>query len=340
MRTGKSLAITLSFTLTLTSAHADPSQLRYQVDAAELHDRASDLSMESATGHAMVAVVNLAAMNIGGAVSNGYAAYGNYRNSEGLDTATDRNIRAAHSYESLSGTGAGTAKFEVAHKTTAAAPEAEEKTGAKRTTFRRLNRKFLREGKMNEIAAEFEAKSGMSRDQFFDALATISEQKISAKDPEVVEKAIGRFRAFIELVPNPEFKAGLAKALDSVPDTVQKGFVAQAISKAINFVADGNVPKIEPVAPVAAAETPRAPASLDEPALLVAANTPAPPPVVRDEKIGSAAPLLYESDAKDSDELLALAAEEDRTIFAMVSKRYRQLSPGLVAASVVKNSVN
>lgn len=330
------------------SLAADTGQLHLQVEAAKLNDRAANASMQSATGFAMNALMELSAMNIGGAVRNGVTAYGNYRNSESLDFVTDMNIQNANKLENLTSApepGLVESKNEKRDAAASSAP-----FGAERTTFRRLDKKFLYEGKMSEIATEFEKRSGMNRERFLDALATVSEQKISAKDPEVFEKAFGRFRAFVDMIPNQEFRGGLDKAINLVPETVQRGLVGHAISKAINFVADlGDPPPAD--AEALAAET-AAPAANAPAALVLVANEPGRAPAAEVKpalpaetipSINAHSPLVYEMGAQESARLLSTELDTDAgdaTIFAMVSKRYRRLTPGILDAGLGKVSVN
>lgn len=322
-------AILLSFVL---SARADISTQKGAQETAKAgNNTASDRSMHGATDHAMLALMNLASLNIGGAVMNGLTAYGHYNNSESLDELAAKNKVNAGSLSSLGNNVGGSA-------TTSQGPE-----GADATTFRRLDKAFLYQGKTNEIAGEFEKRTGMEREKFLDALAAISESKLAPDDPMVAEKAIGRFRAFVDTVPNPEFKAGLNKAIDLVPETFQKGLVAKAISKAINIMADVNDPAGVPEAQLAGEEK-MAPA---EGARNLAAAQPAaeaPPQTAapsEEAKIHVAEQNLFinmdpsEAPLKEVYGLDPNAAAEDRSIFAMVTHRYRELAPNLLAIHLV-----
>src|SRR3989344_4380440 len=210
------------------------SQMALQVEAAKLNDRASDLSMENATGFAMKAVMDLASLNIGGAIRNGVTSYGNCRNSESLDDLTDRNIVDAYMLTSLAEPG----HVVFVAKDTSFLAGGARKFGSERTTFRRLDKKFLYTGEMNELAKQFEKKTGLTREQFFDVLAAASEEKISPDDSQVVEKSMARLRGFVSMIPNEKIQARLKELVDEVPEFFQRGVVANSISQATTFAAE------------------------------------------------------------------------------------------------------
>lgn len=214
---------------TFTQA-AETTQSKAQQEAEELHRKAADLSMQNSTTSAMTALMDLAALNIGGAVSNGYKAYGSYRNSEELDVTADLDNYLKNKMIS-----SGTA-FNGGTQSTKASATAKGSGGISGltitdTSFSRLNPSFLRTGDSARVAAEFEKKSGMSREEFLTNLGKISDNKLSANDPQLMDKMVGRFEAFIAKIPNQEFRGNLEKGIAMIPQSARTGLVAQALQK-------------------------------------------------------------------------------------------------------------
>lgn len=286
----------------------------------------SDKSLENSATYAMTALMNLASSNVPGAIKNGTTAYGKYRNSETMDKIGDQSFNAAASLSSVGGS-------EVS---------APRKTD---TTFRRLDPKFLRTGEAAKVAEEFEKKSGMSRDQFLQVLADVSEQKIPRNDPQLVDKVLSRYESFAAKIPNAEFRNNLQKAAKAVPSTMRNGLIAQAVSKFSNFVADltgpsSDVSAATPPAPETAAaagtDTPGASQAASEaftgesraPASGAGAENPLTlgtlsAPVAEGKSTGAAAALTG---------IVQAAIEtqgQDLTIFQIVSRKYRALTPTL-----------
>lgn len=184
-----------------------------QQEAEELNRIASDKSMENSTVYAMQALMDLSATNIPSAVKNGVSAYGKYRNSQGLDRVGDQTFINS---VGMSSAGGGAVK----------------KT---ETTFRRLNPSFLYKGDAAKVASEFERLSGMKREIFLKEMGSISENKISKKDPQLVDKVLSKFETFTAKIPNQEFRANIEKSIHMVPQTVRTGLIANAVSKFANL---------------------------------------------------------------------------------------------------------
>ncbi len=266
----------------------------------------SDVSLQDSTAYAMTALMDLNNLNISSAVNNGITAYGKYRNSEKMDKLGDKNAALANSLGSIG--------------STAPAPRP-----ATNTTFRRLDPKFLSQGKYKEVAENFEKRSGMRREVFLQQIGEVSEKKLSRKDPELMNKLMGRFESFINKIPNPSFRGNLQKAVNMVPTSVRSGIVSKAITqftgalavsgKTLSTPAAGSVRSVASVAP-AAAPSP----ILAETAVAAAAGTTTSP-----SEAGSA----------DTEELgnvvqSALNTQaEDLSLFQQVSRRYRALAPHL-----------
>lgn len=311
-----------------------PARAEYSVDqttsqaaTAELNHLASDKSLQNSTVYAMQALMDLAATNIPSAVSNGYSAYGRYRNSETLDRLTEANIQSGISMASI-GADSSVAKKEIVTS----------------TTFRRLDPSFLRQGEAGRVAAEFERQTGMSRDEFLRQMSTISEQKIKSSDPMLFDKALSRLEGFVNKIPNQKFRNSLEKNIAMVPNTMRRGLVAQAVGKFAGMFASatGGSAVTDPGAgkqQTAAAS--RAPASgnaqagdgktggeKEVAALDAAAQAAAAPgPVVasRDEK--NALDNVVQAAIESSASLEGQSNEF--TIFQQVTRRYRVLTPGL-----------
>lgn len=262
----------------------------------------SDESLQQSTGYAMTALMDLSNLNIQGAVNNGMTAYGKYRNSETLDKLGDQNVRNAGALSS------------VGSEAPSRAPTV--------TTFRRLDPSFLQKGKFAEVAAEFEKRSGMKRETFLNQLADVSEKKISRKDPQLVDKVVGRFESFISKIPNKDFRGNLQKGVKMVPETVRTGLISKAVAKFAGMMASGPAPEIS--APKVAA----APAPVAAEPAAVAALAPeaaAPAAVVAEERAPAS-----EDPQNPLGNIVQAALEtqnQDPTIFQQVSRRIRILTP-------------
>ena len=230
------LALALSASLLCAHARAE-GQDAFFVNTDQKNRKASDDSMKSSTTYAMSALMDLASLKIPAAVNNGMTAYGKYRNSETLDKLGDLNQARAASMASV-GNGTGSGKLERT-----------------KTSFRRIGTGFLHEqGPAAEVAAEFEKRSGMSRDKFMQHLSSVSEKKISRSDPQLVDKVFTRFEGFIADIPNPEFKGNLQKAVNMVPSTVRTGLIGKAVAKFASVVSAANAGGSSTVSDVSAAD--------------------------------------------------------------------------------------
>lgn len=273
---------------------------------------ASDTSLQHSTSYAMNALMDLGNLNIKSAVNNGMNAYGKYRNSETLDKLGDINFNQASAMSSVGSEGAS------------AAPR---KTD---TTFRRLDQSFLRKGEMNQVATEFEKKSGMSRETFMNQLSEISEKKIRRSDPQLVDKVLGRFEGFVAKIPNKGFRESLQKGVNMVPQSMRTGIISKAVAKFSNALAPSDVsaPAAEQLA-TAPAETP---VTAEAAEVAVAAAEPAAPEVAAAEAEPMRAPAAEEANPLGNIIQAALDEQsQDPTIFQIVTRRYRLLTPAISA---------
>lgn len=304
--------------LLLLSPHAlAVNQNEAYLQADQQNRAASDTSLKHSTVYAMNALMDLGNLNIKGAVNNGMTAYGKYRNSETLDKLGDINYNQASSLSSA-GTSTPTRKTD--------------------TTFRRLDPSFLRQGEYARVAAAFEQKSGMRRDQFLGQLAEASENKIHRSDPNLVGKVIGRFESFISKVPNKNFRSNLQKGVNMVPESLRSGLISKAVSKFANGMAALGVgPGVS--APSSPVTQPGAMASAEEvPAPAPAAESPAETggTLAAANPDSGRVPASEEASGAEADNPLGNIVqaaldtqEQDPTIFQIITRRYRALTPGL-----------
>lgn len=291
---------------------ANINQTNAQQAAENLNRQGSDQSMQNATTSAMKALMHFEQGEMPSAISNGMNAYGKYRNSEDLDKMGDKNTLNQASMGSLDGSSVSGAVKKTS------------------TTFRRLDPSFLRQGEAGKIAAEFEQRTGMKREDFLKEMSNVSEQKISRNDPHLMEKVFERFEGFVKKIPNAEFRNHVQQRVDSVPATVRNGLIGKAIGKFASFLSGGGGGA--PEAPVAQVPTPAPTAGKAEAAPVAAPAATATSAVT--------APTATATQAKSSDDsknallgnVLNAAMNSqavEPTIFEMVTRQYRELTPGL-----------
>ena len=265
----------------------------------------------------MVAIMNLSALNIPGAFSNGYKAYGQYLNSEKLD---DMEAHAKQNKGGLASMGAG--------GTASSSSEA-----ARPTTFSRLDPSYLREGEASEVAAEFESRSGMSRDEFLRQLGSATDSDLTYEDPDLMPKLEARFNAFTQSIPNKGFRKGLETAKNMVPASLR----AEALNKLASLYNE----TWKDAPPAASGETPMV-AATNPPVAAASAPAEEAPPAERVPASETSAALADKNGgmllgiSQDSNALRDLLGSADGneegalTIFEKVSRRYRLLSPALI----------
>jgi hypothetical protein len=312
MRLGMKSLFFLSLFLLLPEAPAQQNTAFLQTDAK--NRAGSDDSLRHSTVYAMSALMDLGNMNVPAAVNNGMTAYGKYRNSETLDRLSNANIANAAALSS-----AGTA-----------APSLPPKI---ETTFRRLDPGFLRQGKYAQVAAEFEKKSGMKREQFLSQLSEASEKKIKRSDPHMVEKVVGRFESFLSTIPNAGFRNNLKKGVALVPQSIRTGLISKAVARFAGGASGVSAPEIpSPQQPAQEMKAESVPAK--EPEKLAAAPEQKPEveraPASQDTASPEATNTKTERDPIHNAVLAALdTQEESPSIFQQVSQRYRVLTPQL-----------
>lgn len=319
-----------------------------QAEAQELAGKVSsagaDRSLQSSTTRAMQALIQFNDSDIPGAVKSAIRAYGSFKTSEDLDRMRKITI--------LKKAGLGSSG-------TLTVTEEDGAFLASRTSFRRLDPDFLEKGEAAKIAEEFEKKTGIKRKDFLEQMANAAETKLFVNDPKLFEKAQADFNAFVEKIPNAEFKAKVKSAVGLIPDLTKNQLLATAVQKAVALAAktmpsDSDLALVEKAQIAVGPPNPNAPPANRELATVAASTTPVAP----GEVVAAAEPPKEgeKEDAKDealgvltSDQmarsygretgnpLLAGVvraamgeAKDDDTIFRIVSKKYRELTPRLV----------
>lgn len=323
---GLALAAALLLCFPPSPAHAY-DQAEAQKTAAKTNNTGSDDSMEAATTSAMTAMMNLAALNIPGAFSNGYKAYGQYINSEKLDDLEAKTLSRKNIMGSVAGGTRG-------------APSS---VTPKATTFSRLDPSFLHKGKAAEVADEFERQSGMKREEFLRQLGAATDSDISYEDPALLQKLEARYNLFTNSVPNKDFRNGLEKASSLFPSSARSEALGRlsamyfdawkggGVTAAAPQLADANLAPLPSLTPTTNTATPepaetRAPASAS---VAVATNTDAD---------GIFIGIGGNSQDALKDFLGADDGSENDSLFKKISKRYRALTPTLVSRGAVLGS--
>jgi hypothetical protein len=325
-------------TFVAVPARAEMNQVEALAAAAAVNKQGSDESLQNSTTSAMRAMLELNNQNRPGAVKNGYKAFGEYRTSEDLDVVRMKNrIRQIDLFTN-----------NISINTPVPAWAANREVYA--TTFARLDPKFLRQGDAAKVAEEFERKSGMRRETFLKKLAQVSESTISADDPNLADKVMGKFATFVEDIPNAQFRENVKKQIEATSPSSQAKLIRDGANHIWDVLASygmGGSPKVAAILPPGVSEAGRAPAS----AVTVASGAfpgDVPRTAGRTEDPVNASKGSFHSEMAPRDADLkslnlateplgsamqaALDEQGELTIFKQVSKRYRAVTPllGLV----------
>jgi hypothetical protein len=319
------------------------TQENAQLQAAYVNYVGSDNSMESATNRAMVAMMNLAALNIPGAFANGYKAYGHYINSEKMDDIEAKALR-------LQGKMAGTRGPNKGGSSGASGQgQKDRSSGISGTTFSRLKTDFLYKGEMAEVAAEFEKRSGMKREEFLQHLASATDARLRWDDPQLMQKLESRFQAFTSRIPNKEFREGLETAANMFPsaartETLQKiasvyfdAWGSRGGGEAVAQAPNGEAGAADAAQAVAEGEA-RARAEYEPFTGAGGAGSARAPAAVAEAAINRSGLGMLGLKADSGEALGDLFNAPEDSLFRRVSKRYRDLTPLLVGRSTVLNS--
>lgn len=303
--------------------------------AAAAAKAGSDNSLRNSTSNAMRAMLDLNAQNQAGAVAHGYQAFGQYRTSQNLDM--DRMSNRIRQIDLF------TSNLTVNSDIPAGATNTEDY----RTTYARLDPKFLREGEVGKIADEFEAKSGMSRDLFLKRMAESSESTISADDPNLAAQVMKRFSRFVNEIPNDDFRNRVKEQIAASSASSRTAMIMNGAKNVFGILAAKGINLGQKLADYTSGDSPdvtRAPASA--PDTPVAATGDNPPAAARaEDPLQSAKQTFFQKMApRDADfrgldhekfagdalggiMQTALDEQSESTIFHQVSKRYRALAP-------------
>lgn len=312
-------------------------------------------SKDEGVRNGMRALNRLASLDIGGAIHYGYKGYGNYINSQRMDDLDTNSWRAKNSLNSVENNmitgGAGGGGYDYvnpigpekeAAKVPKGASAGASSNGESNVTSRKLgdmDRSFLYRGETGEVAAEFEKRSGMSRETLFNELAAAEASGLSWDDPNVMDKMESRYQSFIAKIPNKEYRDNIEK-MHSLFNLAKKTQVLQEAAAFYNKMrwGDGDAQvasaagaiSLPPGAAIeaAAASDPapeRAPASTAEAAAAPVKTDDGKLPKLPREQMG----MYLGLDGAHGDDLKDIIGQED-TLFRVVSKRYRKLTPMMI----------
>jgi hypothetical protein len=325
-------------------------------------------SKDEGVRNGMRAMNRLASLDIGGAIHYGYKGYGNYTNSQKMDDLDARVWKNKGKMDSIkdgmiggaasSGAGTGSESY------SAIGPEREgaklPNTGSSKTVngesvvtskkWSAMDRGFLYRGETAEVAAEFERKSGMSREEFFNQLADTADASLNYDDPNLMNKLEARYAKFVNAIPNKEYRANIQKAY-SMFSFAKKQEALQEVA-AFYYKMRGDTGPSEPAQPQvaksevkadlpsapAAVASERSPSSADNSNLALAHE--AAVRMNENSKLTKEQMGMYLGlEGSHGDELkdIMIAADTD-SIFRKVSKRYRKLTPALLGKAIMLDS--
>ena len=301
------------------AAGADISQWEAMAAAHKLNKTGSDDSLQASTTSAMRALMELSKQNIGTAISHGYKAYGQYRNSDELDDLRVKNAISALKMDSI-----GSYLQKDGKDSVFLAPMSDFDT-----SYKRLNPTFLREGRAGQIAEEFEKTTGMKRETFLKYMAKASESDITADDPQLVDKVLSRFEGFLKEIPNEDFRKKVEIELARIPQSVRSGLISKAVVKFTSMIAGGAEKETRKSDPAQIpSSTDIASSSQKKGADAAASESSVASAIVRVEFRGLANET-FDDDAIGSALQAALEGQREDTIFKQISRKYRSLAPEL-----------
>jgi hypothetical protein len=330
------------------NAQAAPiNQTTAQIISANNMAKASNDSIDECTRHAMSAVMHVASLSFPTAMSEGYHALDNYINSTKMDKIEVRNKRLQQSLSSVADSQNG--RSIAGASSGASSPPS---SGISGRTVGERDTAFLYKGETGRIAEEFERRTGMKRETFFSQMASGLDSDLTFTDPEVIPKLEARYENFMRAIPNEDFKKGIRTAESLVPvggkqfglGTVYKYFTdsfkedkapaaPDVIKSSVTVAAAAPAPVEAEPAPEVAAPDSCVVASV--PAASFQAPTALDPDAPRsfsrtDSLAGGQRPLIGLKTEDGLNEYFAnnpsMATAED-SIFKIVSKRYKLLSP-------------
>lgn len=315
------------------------------------------------------ALGRLAALDIGGAIHYGYKGYGNYINSENMDDLDSishnrRGKMGSAGMGAVSGASGGGAGTNNGDYVNGLGPEREgaklpdgfsgkKSDNSSSTVTRRRwsdrDKSFLYRGETGEVMTQLEKATGISRETYANHVASIVDARLSFDDPELLNKLEQRFNAFRNEKMNPDFKS----KLDKVHSMFSYAKKTEMLQEAAAFFAknrakpngEGGNQMLAGPAPAPAGDVPasgngsaaasgdRAPASAGEAQATVALTAQSADPKqasLTKEQMG----MYLGLESSHGEELKDILGNTEDTIFKLVSKRYRKLTPGLLGRAM------
>ena len=312
----------LFFGPTCSQAEEFLTQKQTEELAAQIMRKGADQSLQASATGAMQALTKIRTVDIPGAVSTAYKAYGQFKNSEHLDQMQKAMILSKATMTSLD-------TFKIS-------PEDAAILGA-RTSYRRLDPAFLKTGEAAKIAEDFERTTGIKRDDFLKQLASFSESNLFSDDPNLVNKITSGIDSFIAKIPNQDFRKKIKSAFSMIPSTTREKLLVQSVRNGdkLNAAGISNQELAKSVDKGKATSE----AQISNPG--DTQNTPGRKETsVKNEDefkfysdLGPPSYVLHEEEANQlsTSELVdsAINNSENKSLFDRISQRYRQISPSL-----------
>lgn len=320
-------------------------------------------SKDEGVRNGMRAMGRLAALDIGGAIHYGYKGYGNYINSQKMDDLDARAWKKKDVMNSISngfisgsksgGSGiSGDTPSDIGPEREAAKLAAgsngRSQNGSSEVTSKKwkdLDKGFLYRGETADAAAEFEKKTGMSREEFFNQVADAADANLSFDDPNLMNNLEQRFQVFKASVKNQDFKDKLDKVhsmfsfmkkTEMLQEAAafyyqQRGPAGPPPTDVANSGVNGNTSGITAAGDGNGGSLgERAPASDAAPLVAPQSSTDAKDVKLTKEQMG----MYLGLEGQHGDELKDIMINSEDTIFKVVSKRYRKLTPGLIGRAM------
>jgi hypothetical protein len=323
------------------------NQENSQAIATKINNDGSDDSEDDGIKHGTIALTCLGALNIPCAFHYGYKGYGNYINSQKLDDLHKVTRNLDHTmnsigYGAVGGQGSGSGASQVDQSTV---------TGSARK-WADKDTSFLYKGEMNDVAAQFEKNSGMSRETLFKHIASAADAGLNWDDPNLLNKLEQRYHAFASGITNPTFKSNLDKAYSVYTLGKKLDLLGEFRDFYVkNRYGDKNAPNSRlaengvAAGPVNGSAMPSGTAASPEEASrgLASAETPAgsvnhstSPSAPSEEYLSKEDGMYLGLDAKSGD--LFKDIQDSDSIFRIVSKKYRKLTPALIGKAFTINA--
>ena len=212
------------------------TQAGLEDEARAVHHQGKGDSEDECETHVFMALMDLSALNIGGAISNGYHAYGNYLNSQKMNNLGGQAKGLNKGMDSLVNT------------MQRAGAELSAKGVNRGATDVSGSSKFvpndrLYQGELGKVAAEFEQRSGMKREEVLAHLKDAHDHGYRWDDPNLASQMEARYNQFAARIPNADFRAGLEKAAEigrAYPKDTQEKFIGQATDLYNRYFGDTN----------------------------------------------------------------------------------------------------